>query len=235
MVTEIKKAYTLESLEKYSLKERLMIRAADVVFYLAIKLIGSTIRWETEGLENLRSIESTGKLPIFCLWHDRIFAGTYFLRDRGIVVITSQSLDGEYIARFLKRLGYGTVRGSSTRGGVKALVEMIRCMRAGVSMAFTVDGPRGPRYEAKKGAVLLAKKTGNPMVPFGVESARFWNVKSWDRMQIPKPFTRARFIVADPIHVREDADDDEITSKTMELQSSLDAIVSRGRKWRDGL
>src|SRR5688500_17838216 len=137
----------------------MLIRAADIVFFLAIKLIGSTIRWETDGLENLESVESAGKIPIFCLWHDRIFAGTYFLRGRGIVVITSQSLDGEYIARFLKRLGYGTVRGSSSRGGVRALVEMIRYMRARLSMAFTVDGPRGPRHEAKSGAVLLAKKT----------------------------------------------------------------------------
>lgn len=235
MVTEIQKAYAFESLEKYSLKERVIIRAADIVFFLAIKLIGSTIRWETDGLDNLKSVESAGKLPIFCLWHNRIFAGTYFLRDRGIVVITSQSLDGEYIARFLKRLGYGTVRGSSTRGGVKALVEMIRCMRAGVSMAFTVDGPRGPRYEAKKGAALLAKKTGNPMLPFGVELARFWNVKSWDRMQIPKPFTRARFVIGHPIHVGFDASDSEVAQKINELQSSLDAIVADGEKWRDSL
>lgn len=235
MVTEIEKAYTFDSLEKYTLKERMLIRAADVVFFLAIKLIGATIRWETEGLENLDSVESASRIPIFCLWHDRIFGGTYFLRDRGIVVITSQSLDGEYIARFLKRLGYGTVRGSSTRGGVKALVEMIRCMRSGRPMAFTVDGPRGPRYEAKKGAALLAKKTGNPMVPFGVEAARFWNVKSWDRMQIPIPFTKARFIVGNPIYVGPDADDDEVTRKTIELQSALDAIVSQGAKWRETL
>ena len=235
MVTEIEKPYSFESLEKYSLRERMLIRAADVVFFLAIKLIGSTIRWETDGLENLESVESAGKVPILCLWHDRIFAGTYFLRDRGIVVITSQSLDGEYIARFLKRLGYGTVRGSSTRGGVKALVEMIRWMRSGVPMAFTVDGPRGPRYEAKKGAVLLAKKTGNPMLPFGVELASFWNVKSWDRMQIPKPFTNARFIVGRPIYVGADADDPEIERKTIELQGSLDAIVAQGEKWRTTL
>lgn len=235
MHKEIGKAYTFESLAKYSLKERLLIRVADVVFFLAIKLIGWTIRWETEGIENLDEVRAAGKLPIFCLWHDRIFAGTYFLRNRGIVVITSQSLDGEYIARFVKRLGYGTVRGSSTRGGVKALVEMVRCMRSGVSTAFTVDGPRGPRYEAKKGAALLAKKTGNPILPFGVESARFWNVKSWDRMQIPKPFTKARFIVGRPIYVGVDAGDGELAGKTAELQGSLDAIVLHGEKWRETL
>jgi lysophospholipid acyltransferase (LPLAT)-like uncharacterized protein len=141
-------------------------------------------------------------------------------------VITSQSRDGEYIARFLKRFGFGTVRGSSTRGGVKALVEMIRLMRNGMSMAFTVDGPRGPRREAKTGAVLLAKKTGNPMLPFSVECDRFWTIGSWDRLQIPKPFTRARFIVSSPIYVPEDADDNLIEQKRIELQTALNEMAA---------
>src|SRR5687767_1051951 len=173
---EIRKVYEFEPLEKYTWKERVRIRGADLVFFLAIKVIGWGIRWGTEGLEKLESGRIEGRIPIYCLWHDRIFAGTYLLRDRGIVVITSQSLDGEYIARFLKRLGYGTVRGSSSRGGVGALVEMIRYMGARLSMAFTVDGPRGPRHEAKSGAVLLAKKTGNPMLPFTVALSRSWTI-----------------------------------------------------------
>ena len=235
MAEGIEKVYRFDTLERYAWGERLRIRVADIVFFLAIRIIGSTIRWETEGVEHIDSVTTAGRLPIYCLWHDRIFAGTYFLRDRGIVVITSQSLDGEYIARFLKRFGYGTVRGSSTRGGVKALVEMIRCMRAGLPMAFTVDGPRGPRHEAKKGAVLLAKKTGNPMLPFSVELERAWTVGSWDRMQIPKPFTRARFSVADTIYVSSDADDDTITAKQKELQDSLDRLVAAGKVWKEAL
>jgi lysophospholipid acyltransferase (LPLAT)-like uncharacterized protein len=126
---EIQQVYRLDSLEKYGLRERLAIRFADIAFYCVISIVGRTIRWETAGLERLNDVESQGKVPIFCLWHDRLFAGTFFLRNRGIVVITSQSRDGEYIARFLKRFGFGTVRGSSTRGGVRALVEMIRLMR----------------------------------------------------------------------------------------------------------
>jgi lysophospholipid acyltransferase (LPLAT)-like uncharacterized protein len=230
-----RKAYEFEPLDKYTWKERLRIRSADLAFYLAIKTIGRTIRWESEGLENLKAVESNGALPIYCLWHDRIFAGTYYLRDRGIVVITSQSKDGEYIARFLKRLGYGTVRGSSSRGGVKALVEMIRGMRLGMAMAFTVDGPRGPRYVAKSGAVLLAKKTGNPMLPFSVALSSFWTVKSWDRMQIPKPFARARFILGPPIYVPSDATDDVLEAKRNELQSALDGLVAVGESWKKSL
>lgn len=233
MPDEIGKVYNFESLEKYSFRDRALIRAADLAFYLAIMLIGSTIRWEVEGLEHLNTVRRNGKQPIFCLWHDRIFAGTFFLRDRGIVVITSQSLDGEYIARFLKRFGFGTVRGSSSRGGVRALVEMIRHMRRGLSMAFTVDGPRGPRYVAKTGAIVLAKKTGNPIMPFSVECSRYWTVKSWDRMQIPKPFTRARFIVAGPIDVLADTDDSGVENKRLELEQALERLVENGKQWRN--
>lgn len=210
----------------------MLIRFADWAFYFLIQTIGKTIRFEVEGWNNFEAIEKSGKLPIYAFWHNRIFAGTYFFRKRGIVVITSQSLDGEYIARFIQRLGYGAVRGSSTRGGVGALVEMIRVMRQGLPMAFTVDGPKGPRYQAKTGAVLLAKKTGNPMMPFVVESRNFWTIKSWDMLQIPKPFTKARVIIAKPIYVPTDADDEIIESKLTELQQSLDLLVVKGEKWR---
>ena len=211
-----------------------MIRAAAWAFYLLILLIGRTIRFEVEGWENFEAIKDAGKLPIYAFWHDRIFASTYFFRDRGIAVITSQSKDGEYIARFIQRLGYGAIRGSSTRGGVGALVEMIRTMRQGVAMAFTVDGPKGPRYEAKSGAVLLAKKTGNPIMPFVVECRKFWTIGSWDKLQIPIPFTRARLAIGKPIYVRPDSSDDETRRSVAELQDSLDAMVSDGTKWRAG-
>jgi len=229
---ETAQVYKFDSLARYSFWERLMIRVADLAFYIAISAIGRTLRWEVIGQEHLDAATASGSIPIYCLWHDRIFAGTYFLRDRGIVVITSQSRDGEYIARFLKRFGFGTIRGSSTRGGVRALVEMIREMRRGSAMAFTVDGPRGPRYEAKKGAVLLAKKTGNPMIAFSVECDRFWTVKSWDRLQIPVPFSRARFILDAPIYVSEDAAEADIEGKRNELQRSLDGLVASGNAIR---
>jgi len=216
------------------LKDRLVIRAADLGFYLLIVAIGRTLRFEIEGWENFQAIGAAGKLPIYAFWHERIFASTWFFRNRGIAVITSQSKDGEYIARFIQRLGYGAIRGSSTRGGVGALVEMIKAMRSGIPAAFTVDGPKGPRYEAKPGAVLLAKKTGNPIMPFVVECERFTTIGSWDKLQIPRPFTRAKLIIGDPIYVDPRADDDEIDAKLGELQLSLDTMVLAGEKWRSG-
>ncbi len=225
------KAYEFAPLSEYSLKERVMIRLADLVFFLSIKTLGSLTRFEVRGIEHLDAIDAAGKLPIFATWHDRIFLSTYFWRDRGLVVMTSNSFDGEYIARFIKRFGYGAIRGSSSRGGFRALIEMIKAMRDGLPMAFSVDGPRGPRYEAKLGPVILAKKTGNPILPFVIETQKFWTVKSWDKMQIPKPFTRALTIIGEPIYVNAKADDAEIESRLGELQHSLDSLVKQGKEW----
>jgi lysophospholipid acyltransferase (LPLAT)-like uncharacterized protein len=224
--------YTPASLADYPLKQRLAIRLAAYAFYILIKLIGYTLRYEVDGEDPRPRIREAGQTPIFAIWHNRIFASIYFMRGDGIVVLTSKSFDGEYIARFLTKFGFGSVRGSSSRGGVRGMVEMIRLIRAGLPMAFTVDGPRGPRYEAKSGPVVLAKKTGNPILSFVVECERFWQVKSWDRLQIPKPFSRARVFYAEPVSVPEDADDDVIEEKRSELQAKLNEAVERGRRWR---
>ena len=225
--------YTPASLADYPLKQRLAIRLAANAFYILIKLIGYTLRYEVDGEDPRPRIREAGKTPIFAIWHNRIFASIYFMRGDGIVVLTSKSFDGEYIARFLTKFGFGSVRGSSSRGGVRGMVEMIRLIRAGLPMAFTVDGPRGPRYEAKSGPVVLAKKTGNPILSFVVECERFWQVKSWDRLQIPKPFSRARVFYAAPVSVPEDANDDLIGEKRSELQAKLNEAVERGRRWRN--
>jgi lysophospholipid acyltransferase (LPLAT)-like uncharacterized protein len=225
--------YQFADLSKYSFKQRLSIRLADLAFYLLIKVIGKTIRFEVEGWENFEQIKRDGKIPIYTFWHNRIFLATYFWRNRKIVVMTSQSLDGEYMARAIQRFGYGTSRGSSTRGGIKSLVEMVRLMKDGSPTAFTIDGPKGPKYEAKAGAGLLAKKTGHPLMPFSVEVKKFWTVNSWDNLQIPKPFSRAKVFISQPIYVSDQTNDEEIENKRLELQKSLDELVKRGVQWRE--
>lgn len=233
MSEKIKNFYGRNDLSAYSLKERILIHLADWAFYALISLIGKTLRYETEGWENFEQIASRGKIPIYVFWHNRIFAGTYFFRNRGIVVMSSRSFDSEYTARFIKRFGYGTVRGSSTRGGVSALVEMIRAMRGGLPTAFAIDGPKGPRYVAKAGACLLAKKTQNPLMPFVVEPKNYWEIKSWDRLQIPKPFSPARVFIGAPIDIAETANNAEIENKRLELQKTLDRLTARGQQWRE--
>jgi len=224
--------YQFAALSKYTRRERFLIRLADLVFFALISLIGKTVRVEIEGWENFEKIQRGGKIPIYTFWHDRIFLGTYFFRKRGIMVMSSQSFDSEYTARVIQRFGYGTIKGSSTRGAVRALTKMIRLMRQGLPMGFTLDGPKGPRYVAKSGACFLAKKTGNPIMPFLLEPKSFWTIKSWDKMQIPKPFTRAKLFIAEPIYVSKDADDKEIENKRRELQSKLDELVAFGEQWR---
>jgi lysophospholipid acyltransferase (LPLAT)-like uncharacterized protein len=227
------RAYRFADLSAYPLKKRFLIRAADLVFYLLINLIGRTTRFEVEGWEHWQEATRDGRLPIYTFWHNRVFLSTYFWRRRRIVVMTSQSFDGEYIARFIQRFGYGAARGSSTRGGVGAVVEMVRLMRAGCPTAFTIDGPKGPRYVAKMGALLLAKKTGHPVLPFNITAERFWQARSWDAFQVPKPFTRARVELAPPIYVPPDADEAALEAKREELQRALDALTRRGEEWKE--
>ena len=231
--SNLDRAYSFANLSNYSFKDRFLIRAADLVFFLLIKLIGRTVRFEIEGWENWEAASSNGKIPIYTFWHNRVFLSTYFWKQRRIVVMTSRSFDGEYIARFIQRFGYGAARGSSTRGATGAVVEMVRLMRAGCPTAFTIDGPKGPRYLAKMGAVLLAKKTGHPILPFTITARKFWQAKkSWDGFQVPKPFTGVRVDIAPPIFVPSDVSDDELNTKRDELQRSLDELNRRGELWR---
>jgi lysophospholipid acyltransferase (LPLAT)-like uncharacterized protein len=229
----VARAYAFADLSDYPLKKRLLIRAADLMFYVLIRIIGRTTRLSIEGWENWEAASKDGAIPIYTFWHNRVFLATYFWQKRRIVVMTSQSFDGEYIARFIQRFGYGAARGSSTRGAVGAIVEMVKLMRAGCPTAFTIDGPKGPRYEAKMGAVLLAKKTGYPVLPFTITANKFWEARSWDAFQVPKPFTRARVLIAPPIYVASDSDEATMLMKRDELQSALDDLNRRGNAWRE--
>ena len=123
--------------------------------YIAISVIGRTMRWQSVGDSHLDDIYKSGNRAIFTFWHGRIFPATYYWRNRGIVVMTSMNRDGEAIAQCIQRFGFGAARGSSSRGGFRALAEMAREIRKAATQ-FTIDGPRGPRYRRKQGPVLLA-------------------------------------------------------------------------------
>jgi lysophospholipid acyltransferase (LPLAT)-like uncharacterized protein len=207
--------------------ESVKIWLISLLGYWAIRLIGGTLRWQIEGWENLRSIQDAHKNTIYTFWHGRIFMGTYFFRNRGIVVMTSQNRDGEYIARVIRRFGYGVVRGSSTRGSTGALVEMIRELRKKNDVAFSIDGPKGPRYVAKPGAVWMASKTGNAIFPFNLSAEKKWVLNSWDHFQIPKPFSRVLVLMGTPIYVKENATEAELEDSQRLLQHSLEDVLRR--------
>jgi lysophospholipid acyltransferase (LPLAT)-like uncharacterized protein len=198
--------------------------------YPIVALLGRTLRWRVEGREHLDAVVASGRQPIFAFWHGRILPATYFFRRRGIVVITSENFDGEWIARIIERFGYGTARGSTSRGGKRALLQLVRDMQAGKPAAFTLDGPRGPARVAQPGAVWLAGATGNPILPFHIESSRHWTAKSWDRTQVPKPFADAALVIGAPIDVPKGADDGVIEGVRGALESSLAALESRARE-----
>jgi len=166
-----------------------------------IRALAATWRWHVEGYAHYESIVASGRQPIMAFWHGRILPATVFFKNRGIVVITSQNFDGEWIAGIIRRFGYGTARGSSSRGGARALVQLRRDLAAGRPAGFTLDGPRGPARVAQPGAVFLAGATGYPILPFHFEASRFWEMNSWDHTQVPKPFSRVALAIGAPLHV----------------------------------
>lgn len=165
--------------------------------------LGSTYRWRVDGLSHYESIVAAGEQPIFAFWHGRILTATLFWKHRSIVVITSQNFDGEWIARIIRRFGYGTARGSSSRGGARALVQLKRDLTDGRPVAFTLDGPRGPARVVQPGAVWLAGATGRPLLPFHTEASACWTIGSWDRTQVPRPFSTVAMAIAEPVRVRD--------------------------------
>jgi lysophospholipid acyltransferase (LPLAT)-like uncharacterized protein len=197
---------------------------------IVIAIIGRTIRWESEGDFHLDDIYESGHRAIFTFWHGRIFPSTYYWRNRGIVVMTSLNQDGEAIAQCIKRFGFGAARGSSSRGGLRALGEMAREIREGHDAAFTIDGPRGPRYVAKQGPVLLAMKTGAAIFCFHISMERRIQLKSWDEFQIPLPFTRALVLKAEPIWVAKNASEPELRALHQQMQETLDKLRIEGDK-----
>ena len=140
--------------------------------------------------------------------------------------MTSENFDGEWIARIIHRFGYGSARGSTSRGGRKALRQMVRDMAAGRATAFTVDGPRGPARRVQPGAVWLAMLTGNPILPLHLEAERYWTLRSWDRTQVPQPFTRVSLVLGPPMDVPRDAD---VETTRRDLEAVLLALEPRAR------
>jgi lysophospholipid acyltransferase (LPLAT)-like uncharacterized protein len=163
--------------------------------------LGRTLRWRVEGAGHYDELMRAGRPPILALWHGRILPATFYWRNRGIVAMTSENFDGEWIARLMARFGFRAARGSTSRGGSRALVQLRRELAAGQVAAFTVDGPRGPARSAQAGAVWLAGATGHPLLPFHLEADRCWTARSWDGSLIPKPFSTTAIAIGEPMIV----------------------------------
>ena len=205
---------------RQSAKKRAEVAAIAGLGYPLLRTLGATWTWKVSGAEHLDAIAARGLQPIYAFWHGRIPHGTLYFQRRGIVVITSENYDGEWIARIIRKFGFGTARGSSTRGGPRALMQMVRDVKS-KGVAFTLDGPRGPAEIAQPGAVWLSKATGNPLLPFHAEAASSWTLRSWDRTQIPKPFSTVAIAMAEPLYVPRDADETALEIWRQRLEQSI--------------
>jgi lysophospholipid acyltransferase (LPLAT)-like uncharacterized protein len=223
-----------ESDWRSSAGKRLQAKAIASVGYRLVAMLGATLRWRTEGVEHFDRVIKSGRQPIMAFWHGRILPATYYFRRRGIVVITSENFDGEWIAGIIERFGYGTARGSTSRGGRKALLQLTRDLAAGRPAGFTLDGPRGPARVAQPGAVWLAKATGHPVLPFHLEADRHWTLGSWDRTQIPKPFATVSIAMGEPFDVPDDADEAGIESARLLLETRLRLLEERAHQLLTG-
>ena len=215
--------------------ERVKIFLASRIGYLVVLLVGRSLRWEVEGWENWEAARKIGKGLVYVFWHREIFSATWFWRKRGIVVMSGWNFDAQCTAQLIHLHGYRTARGSSSRGAGRALVAMVRALRKGSDTAFSIDGPRGPRFIAKPGPVLLAKASGAAILCFHIAlRSGYVFKKTWDLTQIPYPFSRAAIFIAPPILVAGDANKAEQARKFQEMQATLDDLRRRGEEWTAG-
>lgn len=180
--------------------------AAAAVGGVALDMLFGTARYRISAPAAFQRLRSEGRPIIYVLWHGRLLPLGYLHRGEGVVGIVSRSADGEYLTRVLEHWGFGTTRGSSSRGGSEALRDLVRHAREGRSLAITPDGPRGPRERMKPGALTAAQLSGVPIVPVASGADRAWWVEGWDRFLVPKPFARIRVAYGEPVDVPRDAD-----------------------------
>jgi len=208
---------------RWTLRQRIVLSLIVAAGTTLIRLIGSTLRVAISYEEGAQTTLEQRPLVV-SFWHSCIIPATYICRGMGVRVMSSFSYDGEYMGRIIKKFGYVPVKGSSSRNPVRALLGLRRALDEGWTVAFTLDGPRGPRHKVKPGPVGLGRSAGLPLSVFHVGVDKAWVLNSWDRMMIPKPFSRALLRFGKLIQVPADASDEDLARYSDELQASLDRV-----------
>ena len=203
---------------------------------LLLRLINLTIRWNKINLSPLNRHWSEGNPTIMAFWHGhQLMMPWAYIPDaakailKPIYALISLHSDGRIAAKALSWLRIGSIDGSSTRGGARALLKLKQCLKSGVHVAVTPDGPKGPRYVAKQGAVLLSSISGSPIIPFGMASSKFWKFGSWDGMFLPKPFSRVAVIAGSPFCVLPRLNSEEILAESERLSSDLNILTRQAQ------
>jgi lysophospholipid acyltransferase (LPLAT)-like uncharacterized protein len=193
--------------------------------YLVLHGLCRTLRIESKGEDTLRALNRAGQPVVFAFWHGHHFLLVHYMGNRNISVVVSPSNDGTLISTILNWSGFETVRGSSDRQPIRALVEAVKQMKMGKNLAFTVDGPRGPVHQVKPGAVYLAKKMQVPIIPVAVSYNRYWKMRSWDAYRIPKPFTKAIILFDTPFKLNSDLSEAAILHSSEQLEDKLTRLT----------
>jgi lysophospholipid acyltransferase (LPLAT)-like uncharacterized protein len=217
---------------KLSFFRRVLIPVVSFFVYWVLRLMGPTMRLEILGIQNAIQIPNAGEPGIGVFWHRCIFPAAWVWRGRDIVILNTVNFDGQWTRRVIERLGFGTAQGSSSRGGVGGLTVLADCLAVGRHVGFTIDGPRGPRYVAKPGPVILARRSGKAISVFhiGVEYGHTFQ-KSWDLFRVPFPFSRTVMFVAPPIRVPEHAGAETMKAKQDEMQRALERVRDCAEAW----
>jgi len=192
---------------------------------MLIRALGVTWRVSWDGLEFDASGRAHAPRVIYATWHGRLLPLAWTHRSRAIQVLASAHRDGERMGQVIRRLGFGHVRGSSTRGGARAIRELTARLKGGLDLGMMVDGPRGPRHQVKPGSLEIAKITGAAIVPITTSSRRHKTLSSWDAFEVPLPFTRVRVAYGAPVTVPPDASPEALEVKRQELERTLRAIT----------
>ena len=202
--------------------------------WLVILLLGSTLRLRLEGQKYFEQLSTTGKGIVFALWHGRMLVPIFLHRRQGIVALVSQHLDGEMIAQTLFRLGYQTIRGSSTRGGKEAFHKMVASLKQRKWCAVIPDGPRGPRHHFKPGTVYMAQQSSAYILPLTFSAEKKIQFNSWDRFVLPKPFSKTVVIYGKPFYINPELKGkslirlvQQIETQMIKLEKAADAYFSK--------
>jgi len=167
--------------------------------------LAASWRFRAHHLDRWHRLRDGGQPFIFLLWHEALLPLLWWHRGQQIAIVVSDGLEGRYLASYASRIGYRPVIGSSSRGAVAALRGAIRALRSGDSVAFTPDGPRGPRRGIKPGIVRAAQRSGAAILPLHAVPAKAWSLRSWDQMVVPKPFSRVDVVYGEPFAVERGA------------------------------
>jgi lysophospholipid acyltransferase (LPLAT)-like uncharacterized protein len=167
----------------------------------ALRILGRTWRFQVINPQAINNLRAAKRAFIFSLWHGQLLPLLWHHREEGVVLLISEHKDGEMIARAAESLGYALVRGSTTRGGDRALISVIRELQAGREVAITPDGPRGPAKKYAPGALIAAQRSGAAILPVVAVADKAWRLRSWDQFMIPKPFARVTVAYGDPATV----------------------------------